>query len=129
MMMSEIADIHLDVETVVPLGLVINELQTNALKYEFPGDIKDVIGIEWSELDNVFVLVVRDNGIGICNVDNILNGYSFGYSMISVFASKLETDLLIQNAEGKKVTLKIKNYKKLNLLNQTLEKRLIFTIQ
>ena len=65
----------------------------------------------------MFVLVVRDNGIGICNVDNILNGYSFGYSMISVFASKLETDLLIQNAEGKKVTLKIKNYKKLNLLN------------
>jgi two-component sensor histidine kinase len=120
---TDIAHIHLDVETVVPLGLVINELVTNSLKYNelvtnslryaFTGDSKGVIEIELSGINDVLVLVVKDNGIGISDPDHIIEGDSFGYSFINVFANKLDADLSLEGGEGAKVILKIRDYKKI----------------
>jgi two-component sensor histidine kinase len=110
---TDIAHIHLDVETVVPLGLVINELVTNSLRYAFTGDSKGVIEIELSGINDVLVLVVKDNGIGISDPDHIIEGDSFGYSFINVFANKLDADLSLEGGEGAKVILKIRDYKKI----------------
>jgi len=48
----------------VPLGLIINELVENALKYAFPDDRRGVIAVRFAVEDDLFVLSVADDGIG-----------------------------------------------------------------
>ncbi|MFW6077612.1 MAG: PAS domain-containing protein, partial [Hyphomicrobiales bacterium] len=50
----------------VPLGLIVNELVTNAIKYAFPGDASGTITIELRrQPDDTLVLSVGDSGTGL----------------------------------------------------------------
>ena len=55
---------RLSLNRAVPLGLIINELLTNALKYAFPGDREGRIRIVFERKDEDFHLCVCDNGVG-----------------------------------------------------------------
>ncbi|RZA26507.1 MAG: sensor histidine kinase, partial [Proteobacteria bacterium] len=55
----------LDTERAVTLGLVLNELVTNALKYAFPDERHGTIAIRFCRIDECFELVVEDDGIGL----------------------------------------------------------------
>jgi two-component sensor histidine kinase len=59
----EATELHLPSEQAVPLGLIVNELVTNALKHAFPGDLPGTVHVALSSQAGV-VLVVRDDGIG-----------------------------------------------------------------
>ncbi len=84
--------IELDVDTAIPLGLIVNELLTNSLKYAFPNDGEGEIIISLFEVDeNTIRLEVSDNGIGIKS-DTPTRGTGFGTQLIQ---------LLIQQLEGK----------------------------
>ncbi|WP_282018065.1 sensor histidine kinase [Salegentibacter mishustinae] len=58
-------NLELDVDTAVPIGLIVNELLTNALKYAFPEEKEGVINISLEKDSNKNLkLEIRDNGIG-----------------------------------------------------------------
>ena len=62
---TEIEDVSLSVDLSVPLGLIINELVSNCLKYAFPGGRCGEVRIEIHRVeDNRIQLLVADNGIG-----------------------------------------------------------------
>jgi two-component sensor histidine kinase len=48
-----------------PLGLIMNELVVNALKYAFPGDRGGEVHIKFRQQGDEYVLEVSDNGVGI----------------------------------------------------------------
>jgi two-component sensor histidine kinase len=48
----------------VPLGLIVNELVVNALKYAFPDDMEGRVHIHFRRIGDEDVLSVEDNGIG-----------------------------------------------------------------
>jgi len=48
-----------------PLGLILNELMLNALKYAFPEDRSGEVKIEFAGRRSVYILSVNDNGVGI----------------------------------------------------------------
>ena len=48
-----------------PLGLVLNELVVNALKYAFPEDRPGTVSIDFRSQGSDFVLTVLDDGVGI----------------------------------------------------------------
>lgn len=60
----EIENIQLDIDTAVPLGLIINELATNSIKHAFPTG-KGTITIKLTTKNNKIELTVADNGIGM----------------------------------------------------------------
>lgn len=61
----EIESIHLEVSTIIPLGLILNELITNAIKHAFKDKLTPNIFISLKEIENGnFELIVQDNGIG-----------------------------------------------------------------
>ena len=106
----DIDSILLDVDSMIPLGLVVNELTSNAIKHGLKNKDQGKITVELSEQDDQLYLKIRDNGKGADPEE--LNRNSFGYSLIRSFARRLEADLDIENDNGLSVLMKIKNYKK-----------------
>ena len=106
--LTDIEDITLDVDTVVPLGLIINELISNALKYAFPNDQNGVIQVALRERTEQLILTVRDDGIGLR--DEAAAG--FGNGLIEAFANKLEASLDVDGSDGVSVTMDINDYQK-----------------
>ncbi len=108
---SSIDPLHLDVDTMIPLGLILNELISNSLKYAFPSEKQGIITIVLKEENKNLLLEVRDNGIGISDHDKNQLGKSFGYRMINAFSNQLDADLKIVSGQGTDVILSIKDYK------------------
>jgi hypothetical protein len=60
------AEAHpLDAERAVPLGLVLNEAVTNALKYAFPGERAGTVRVRFAREGAEFALTVADDGVGL----------------------------------------------------------------
>ena len=59
----------LDAERAVHLGLVLNELVTNALKYAFPDNAAGAVRVCFAREGESFVLSVSDDGVGIPAAD------------------------------------------------------------
>ena len=102
----------LDVETVVPIGLIINELMTNSLKHAFIGKTKGLISVMLHEINNELILEVRDNGVGIDT--SATSSESFGLRLVQSFKQKLEAELELKSDAGTQVILTIRKYKKLS---------------
>lgn len=79
-------DFKLDLEKAVPMGLIINELVTNSIKYAFDEEDKNkIINIKmYMTEDDGFILEVYDNGKGT-NLEAINEG--FGFKLIESLAS------------------------------------------
>ncbi|HCL04877.1 MAG TPA: hypothetical protein DHW64_02470 [Chitinophagaceae bacterium] len=58
--------LEFDIERSVPLGLILNEVLTNALKYAFEGREQGTITISCtSDAEKLLTIIVADNGIGL----------------------------------------------------------------
>lgn len=103
----------LDVDTMVPLGLITNELVSNALKHAF--DLTTSYGreirISLEELNNALVLRVADNGKGI-DKESFINSKSFGNKLIQAFLPKLDAQLNIVKDGGTEFEFVVKKYQK-----------------
>lgn len=105
----DIEDLELDVDTTIPLGLIINELVTNAVKYAFNYDEQGELSVILKEIDNTLRLQIKDNGKGF-SLDK--QTASFGMNLVEMLSKKLEAELTVSNDNGTSVQLDIKNYKK-----------------
>ena len=108
----DVDDMILDVDTIIPIGLIVNELVTNALKYAFPGDRTGSVSIELRDTDDGLRLVVADNGVGMQGQWEETEASSFGYRLIHAFREKLDASLDLRNHTGTQVELNIQNYQK-----------------
>jgi two-component sensor histidine kinase len=61
----DVPKVFLNIDTAIPLGLLINEIITNALKYGLPDDKPGILSVKMKSLDSPnFLLEIGDNGIG-----------------------------------------------------------------
>ena len=76
-----------DLDTAIPLGLIINEIVCNALKHAFPEDMEGQIQIAIQKKDsNLFELVIGDNGIGTTATKK---SNSIGLELVSLLVMQL----------------------------------------
>jgi len=79
--------LNVDIDTAVPLGLIVNELLTNALKYAFPGNRQGLMKIKLEkQTGGVLHLEVSDNGVG---KSGFTKGSGFGSQLISLLTKQL----------------------------------------
>lgn len=98
--------LDLDIDTAVPLGLIINELITNTVKYAFPNKEKGKLTIKLEkQKDNILHLVVSDNGVG---KSGITHGTGFGGQLISLLTSQLNGTMTEDNENGTTVIFDFK---------------------
>ncbi len=108
---ADIDDLNLDVDTMIPLGLVLNELVSNAFKYAFKERQNGELTIVLNEEHNELHLSVSDNGKGFPRGMDVSNNKSFGLKMIRAFAQKLKAKLDIYNRNGAVVEMRITKFK------------------
>ena len=59
------SDIHFDLNTAIPLALIVNEVLSNALKYAFPNGADGRIFIALKEAGGTIELAIIDDGVGL----------------------------------------------------------------
>lgn len=97
----DLADVRLDIDTSIQLGLILNELCSNAMKHAFPGGKGGELRIEFSSNeDDSCVLVVRDNGIGLPEDLDIRTAKSMGLQLIDSMATQLKGTLEVSRTDG-----------------------------
>lgn len=106
----DITDINLDVDTVVPLGLIVNELISNSLKYAFPDERRGLITVRLDRQDQTLLLSVEDDGVGIADAGREKMNSSFGYKLINAFSQQLEADMSVDGIDGTKVEFRITSF-------------------
>lgn len=98
--------IELDLDTAVPIGLIVNELFTNALKYAFPTGRKGKIEISMNETEiDRLSLVISDDGIGK-EITSTNSG--FGSQLILLLTKQLDGTMREEVSDGTKVILDLK---------------------
>jgi two-component sensor histidine kinase len=87
----------LDVDTVMPLGLLVNEVITNSFKYAYKDVVRPALAISLEEKSNQIQLSVTDNGPGM-NVAEKSNG--FGKQLITALTKQLKAKCEIDVSKG-----------------------------
>ncbi len=105
----EMEPLELDVDTAVPVGLIANELITNALKYAFIKNQTGKIQIRLvrTTKEKELLFQVEDNGIG--KPDHASpKGTGFGTELITLLVKQLDGKLTFDNHEGTAVSINFK---------------------
>lgn len=110
-LIKDIQPLNLDIEVVVPLGLILNELITNSLKYGFPGNREGALRISLKEEDALLKIRVHDNGVGLPEDFSSQDNKSFGYNMIRDFLHKMKGEMRVFSEDGAKIEIDIRQYK------------------
>lgn len=93
-------DLFLNIDTSVPLGLMINEIITNSLKYGFIGNEEGTLSIEVKKLVYPnFLLLIGDNGKGFPKSINFRNTKSLGLKLIHKLALQLRGNIEKDNSK------------------------------
>ncbi len=105
--------VMLDINTAIPLGLIINELLTNSLKYAFPDDKNGIITIIFSKTDNKFTLIIKDNGIGLKPGIDFRNTDSLGLELVNNLTRQIDgaVELNYEGGSEFRITFKELEYK------------------
>jgi two-component sensor histidine kinase len=105
----DVADIGLDISQSVPLGLILNEAITNAIKYAYPLNTKGSIQISLLQIEGQQLqLIIADRGKGLSEGFDTEHNHSLGMQLIKLFAEQLEGDLFFVNRNGLKIVLNFK---------------------
>ncbi|MFI1772300.1 sensor histidine kinase [Thalassobellus citreus] len=94
-------NVFFDIDTAIPLGLIVNELITNAYKYAFIDGLKGRLDISIKRVDKEnYKLIVSDNGSGIPDDFNINEAKSFGLNLVTRLVKQLRGKLFFNNNDG-----------------------------
>jgi two-component sensor histidine kinase len=110
---SEIENLLLEVDTVVPMGLIINELITNSIKHNV-GKSELFLFIKLNKKGNTLFLSIKDNGKGVSEEFMEHRTDSYGMRMIESLSKKLKATVEFINHNGLVVELSIMKFKEIN---------------
>jgi PAS domain S-box-containing protein len=109
-------NLFFDMDTAVPLGMIVNELVSNSLKHAFTGRDKGEIrielfgeestGLKRENRENTdFTLKISDNGVGMPELD-IENLDSLGMQLVTSLVDQLDGELELKRNNGTEFTIK-----------------------
>ncbi|GAK55168.1 hypothetical sensory transduction histidine kinase [Candidatus Vecturithrix granuli] len=102
----DIVDLMIDQKYAFPIGIIINELITNALKYAFPERRSGTISICVHQMSDQSVkLVVADNGVGIPADIDLTRTQSFGLHLISLLVEQYDGQIQLDHENGTQFTI------------------------
>ncbi len=104
----DLEDMELDVDSAIPVGLIVNELLTNSFKHAFPNHRKGNINVTCKHISEERILLeVADNGIGIEESEKKdSKGSGFGTQLIDLLIQQLDGSIMTINGNGTRIRMK-----------------------
>ncbi len=96
----DVEDVMVDINTAIPLGLIINEIITNALKHAFPNDMQGTLLISFHRIDDKLKLEVSDDGIGFPKDLDYKNTSSMGLQLVNSLSNQIDAELNVFMEKG-----------------------------
>jgi PAS domain S-box-containing protein len=102
---KQIEDFEINAKLVFPLGIIINELFTNIMKYAFKDNVNNEVTIAASKRNGKALIVVQDNGIGISEEIDLKTTTSFGLKLVDMLIEQIDGSIEIVRENGTKFIL------------------------
>jgi len=99
---KRIEDFVLDTKRLQSLGIIINELLTNSMKYAFKGRASGLVNVGVNKADEKITLIVGDNGIGLPEDISFDNTSGFGLQLVQTLVQQLNGTIRIERLNGTK---------------------------
>ena len=93
-------DASISMELGIPLGLIINELVSNALRHAFPGDRLGHIDFVYRQVNKRHRLLVRDDGVGLPENFSVDETDTLGFVLIKSLVDQLRGSMSIDRKNG-----------------------------
>ena len=100
-----IEDFILDAKRLQCLGIIINELLTNCLKYAFKGRASGLISVSALSANGHISVSVQDDGNGLPESVNFKESTGFGLQLVHALTQQLKGSVRIERAKGTKVVV------------------------
>ncbi len=97
---SDIESVDLNMEISIPLGLIINELVNNVIKYAFPNNEKGNLYIKFKKEVNKYILIFKDDGVGLPDDFDLDNLSSLGLIVVTNLTLQIGGTISILDCEG-----------------------------
>jgi two-component sensor histidine kinase len=99
----------LNIETSIPVGLIIDELVSNSLKYAFPHNQEGKITLSLKCCNKEYKLVISDDGIGLPPEFDFKNVEStLGLKLVNSLVKQLDGSIELDKNHGTQFTIKFK---------------------
>ena len=105
---KHIQDFVLDAKRLQPLGILINELLTNSMKYAFTGRESGEVSVTAELFDDMISVSVKDNGNGIPESISLDDSTGFGFQLVQALACQLQGKVRLERGAGTKVVLEFR---------------------
>jgi len=104
-------DVELDIDTAIPIGLIVNELVSNAYEHAFVDQEYGLITIGlFSDLGDTYTLEVSDNGVGIPEGFDFRKSQSLGLRLVyTLGVRQLKGDLTFDSEDKNRIRLRFQN--------------------
>lgn len=99
---SQVYRVHLD--TLIPLGLILNELLSNTMKYAFE-DQEGEVNVDLIHKDNNCNLIFSDNGIGYSKERFENDENTLGLQLVKILAEQMDGEINKLESKGAKYEL------------------------
>jgi len=112
----DIQDIIIDVSQAIPIGIILNETVTNALKYAFPSHQSGLISLSVKQIGNSIEMQIGDDGVGLPEAFDIANTNTLGLTLLKGLTAQLKGTFTVITPPG--LTIRIKFPVKVNAIQE-----------
>ncbi len=102
-------EVFIDINNAIPLGLIINELITNSLKYAFPEGRDGEITLDFHKKEDLFELTVKDDGVGFPEDLNYRSTSSLGLQLVNSLTEQINGEVKLEGTNGTCFKITFKN--------------------
>ena len=99
------SDITLSIDSAIPCGLIINELISNSIKHAFPEEKEGSMSIGMHEINDNYVLIIEDNGVGFPEKIDFRKTDSLGLQIVQTLTLQLGGEIELESNGGTKFTI------------------------
>ncbi len=98
-------DIPLDARTLSALGILVNELATNALKHAFPDREEGNLSVRAARAGDRIRVVLADDGVGLPETVSLDSSSGFGMRLVGMLAGQLNGEIRVERDRGTRFVL------------------------
>jgi PAS domain S-box-containing protein len=99
--------VALDLDRAIHVGLIVNELVTNALKHAFPDGVTGGVTVGLRTVGEELEILVRDNGRGLPPDLDLQHARTLGLRIVRTLARRLQAVVHVENDAGTAFTIRL----------------------